>query len=150
MTNSSRCLGNMEVRKLSNYISPYAEQIQEQLNSLYPGVYERISAISALPLSVGLSILVTLLELACQGQHTGMIVLARQRIAKIPSEWLLQQLPKAISESLSLEDEWEYRRLLELLRDVAPQLLTGYIEQGLESEDADIREAAEDFLPKNC
>lgn len=134
---------------MSDYISPHAKRLKEKLNSIYPNTYERICGISAFPLSAGRSILVTLLGLACQSQHIGMIILARQTIAKIPSEWLIRQLPETISDSLSLEDEWEYRRLLELLREVSPQLLKRYIEQGLKSNDGDIREAAEDFLPES-
>ena len=54
-------------------------------------------------------------------------------------------LQDAVTRTLDLDDEWEYRRLVELLLEIAPQFVERYLEIGRSSNVADVREAAEDF-----
>jgi hypothetical protein len=57
----------------------------------------------------------------------------------------LRHLDAAVAEQLNLDDEWEYRRLLELLSLLAPERLPVLIERGRSSPDAESRNAAEDW-----
>ncbi|PZM65759.1 hypothetical protein DOE73_10030 [Paenibacillus dendritiformis] len=75
------------------------------------------------PHKIGLSVLEILIEYACKSQNINSILLARDRIKKIPSKWLLEYLPEVAKHSICIEDEWEYRRLLELVDEAVPQLL---------------------------
>ena len=86
-----------------------------------------------------------LLQGACQSQHIGNIQASREALARIPRDWLKSVLIPTISKSLNIEDEWEYRRLLELLKELSPEIMPPFIEQGLASQDLGIHEAAEDF-----
>ena len=127
-------------------ISLYELQIRRELDKILPGIYDKIETIAKLHLSVGLRILGVLVGYACKAQHLDCIILGRKLIKKMPTDWVIQHLPEAVKVNLYLDDEWEYRRLLELISEVAPQLLKEYIAIGLESNNWEVREAAEDFL----
>jgi hypothetical protein len=131
---------------MSSHISPFVEHLEERLNQIYPCAYQRLESIETFPLSAGKRSLAFLVAQACQCQHVGNITVAREAVKRVPSVWLSQHLPEVVRSSISLDDEWEYRRLLELLREVAPHLLVGYIEKGRESSNEEVREAAEDFI----
>jgi hypothetical protein len=73
------------------------------------------------------------------------IEMGRASISRIPYDWLNSELPQAVDESLDLDDEWEYRRLLELLAESAPQLMQTYIDLGLRSSNTEIQDAAAEF-----
>ena len=64
----------------------------------------------------------------------------------IPEEWLIQYLPEVIEKTIHFEDDYEYRRLLELLEASSHKLLEAYINRGLLSDNSDIRETAGNFL----
>jgi hypothetical protein len=55
----------------------------------------------------------------------------------------------AVARRVTLEDNWEYRRLLEVCDMLdAHDLLARWVAVGAASADAEVREAAEDFRPK--
>lgn len=125
--------------------SPYELRMRADINHIYAGAYDDIDTITTAPLDTGCKVLAVLLESACHGQNLGPIVLARDLLKNISSEWLYQNLPIVVQECIDMEDEWEYRRLLEVVRDVVPLLLKEYVAAGLASENEEVREAAEDF-----
>jgi len=47
---------------------------------------------------------------------------------------------------INFQDEWEYLRLLELVRKVVPELLIVLLNRGLVSNNTEIQEIAKDFL----
>jgi hypothetical protein len=125
--------------------SPFLDQLWKRLDAVAPGVHDRLEELDRLSEAVGEQAVRILLQQACQSQHVGNIQAAKDAIARIPEPWLLTMLEKTIDESLDLGDEWEYRRLLEVLRDNVPELLSIYIGRGLSSKDLEIREAANEF-----
>ncbi|MFX3649329.1 MAG: hypothetical protein ACE3K2_07900 [Paenibacillus sp.] len=50
--------------------------------------------------------------------------------------------------AICLDDEWEYRRLLDLLSEAIPKLLDWGIELGINSRNEEIQEAANDHKEK--
>ncbi len=60
----------------------------------------------------------------------------------------MEHIESIAIESLNLTDDWEYRRLLELAEGLSPELLQLFVGMGRESENPEIREAAEDFTKK--
>jgi hypothetical protein len=126
-------------------ISPFSTQLRKALTSVHPLAYDRLEELDRLPDSIADKVLGILLQSACQSQHIGNIKASREAIARIPRDWLRTALPRAIDTSLNIGDEWEYRRLLELLKELAPDLMPPLIDRGLASNDPDLHETAEDF-----
>jgi hypothetical protein len=54
-------------------------------------------------------------------------------------------LQDAIAETIDLANEWEYRRLVELLKELNAELLESYIEYGIAVGSGAIFEAASDM-----
>lgn len=126
-------------------IPPYELRLQNELNKVSPNVYDRTDDIEILPESIGKKVLAVLVEFACYSQNLTMIELARNKIKTIPSNWLMKYFPEVAKKSINFEDEWEYRRLLELLSEATPILLKWGVELGVNSTNEEVREAAEDF-----
>lgn len=84
-------------------------------------------------------------EQACQPSSAIFIEAGRAKVLSLPRAWVVTHIGNVAEESLNLEDYWEYRRLLELLSKLDPGLLRQFAARGLNSMDADIREAAEEF-----
>jgi hypothetical protein len=84
-------------------------------------------------------------ELACQPQNASPILRGREMILAMPRRWVLEHVASVATAALDLSDYWEYRRLLELLDLLDPELLQRFVLPGLSSADPNIREAAEDF-----
>ncbi|MED1790098.1 hypothetical protein P4V47_21935 [Brevibacillus laterosporus] len=128
--------------------NPYELQLREELNQIFAGSYDKMDIIPDYPLVIGLKILSVLTEYACKGQNTEPILLARNQLKKIPIGWLIQFFPEVAQKNIDFEDEWEFRRLLELVHEAIPHLLKKYIEYGLMSQNEEVKEAAEDFVSK--
>ncbi|SMF75423.1 hypothetical protein SAMN05661091_1200 [Paenibacillus uliginis N3/975] len=128
--------------------NPYEIRVTEDVNEICPGSYDHMNKISEYPPETGLKLLIVLIEYACKGTNIGPILLARSQIKKIPSCWLVSFFPEATKQSVDFNDEWEFRRLLELVHEAVPQLLKNYVEIGLASENKEVKEAAEDFATR--
>lgn len=125
--------------------SPFSMQLSSMLTSIHPLAYERLEQLDHLPEKTKEKVVGLLLQGACQSQHIGNIQAARDAIARIPRDWLRKVLPQSIEKNVNVEDEWEYRRLLELLKETAPDLMLSFVDHGLASKDPALHEAAEDF-----
>lgn len=123
----------------------FVDALNRNLDSVCPGVSNRLHRLGEFPDSVQQDVMTTLLRQACQSQNAGNIVLARQAIAAIPQACVSRVLAAAIDKGVDLTDEWEYRRLLELLREIKADRFSSFIAIGLTSNDVAIREVAEDF-----
>jgi hypothetical protein len=126
--------------------SPYLEQLVKRLDAVWPGAFQCLRELDQIPKKSALEVVCILLTNACQSQNEENIRLGREGLEAIPPTWLQTVLPEAIEKSLNLGDEWEYRRLLEVLHDLFPELLPEYVNRGLAAKDAEIRETAEDFI----
>lgn len=124
---------------------PFTQQISAEINKIYPFVFDRLEELESLPKSVSENVIQLLLSYACVCQNDANIHVSRKAVARIPHEFRLSLLPRVIDKSNYLfADEWEFRRLLELLKAVEPSLIPRYVARGMASHDQDIREAAQD------
>lgn len=123
----------------------FVDALNRKLDSVCPGMRNQLHRLGEFPDSVQQDIVTILLRQACESQNVGNIVLARQAIATIPQPCVSRVLEAAIHKGVDLTDEWEYRRLLELLREIKSERLSTFITLGLTSNDAEIREVADDF-----
>jgi hypothetical protein len=85
---------------------------------------------------------------ACQAQNVSVITRGRSEILAMPRDEILRNIERVAADSLPLGDEWEFRRLLELYEQLDRGLLKRLVEGGLQSENPEFREAAEDFRGK--
>lgn len=72
--------------------------------------------------------------------------MGRAGLLVIPRNWLLENIKEAIQRVLNLDDEWEYRRLLEVLWKIDKGLVYEFTIRGLYSDNAEVRETARDSL----
>ncbi|MDY6802625.1 MAG: hypothetical protein SXA11_02300 [Cyanobacteriota bacterium] len=103
-----------------------------------------------LPLPERQSLLAELVELASVGHSD--IELCREAILSLPKSWLLANIENSAEGLLGDGTDEEYRRLLELYIKIDDRLTEKLVKRALQDEDADIREAGEDFQRylKNC
>ena len=128
-----------------NYESIFIERI----NNIYPNAYNWVEKIDELPLAIGKKILSEILETGCKAQNEANIMLGRRTAKRLPRYWLFDHLEEVALSSIDIDDEWEYRRLIELIQEAEPKLMKKFIELGLSSKGAEIREAAEDYMEKS-
>ena len=80
------------------------------------------------------------------------IELCREAILSLPKTWLLVNIENSAEGLLADGTDEEYRRLLELYINIDKNLTEKLVKRALQHEDADIREAGEDFQKylNNC
>ena len=85
---------------------------------------------------------------ACQAQNVSVVTQGRREILAMSRDQVLRDIEQVAADSLPLDDEWEFRRLLEVYEQLDRRLLERLVETGLASKNSEIREAAEDFREK--
>ena len=123
----------------------YEKRMVEDIEAVQVGCYNDIHNLHKYPKEISGQILGKLIEWACQPQNVTAIILARKKIDEINKDWLKLCLLDVAGEYIDFSDYWEYRRLLELVVQVLPELRTAALELCGDSEDEDIREVIEDF-----
>jgi len=88
------------------------------------------------------------LGLACQAQSIKRISEGRYGILEMDREFVLQEIEREAKKVLNLEDEWEYRRLLEVYDLLNEELKKRLIKEGMKSGNPEVVEAANDFSHK--
>ena len=124
---------------------PRDAAFKAELDELSPNISADLGRITTRSEQNGEQILEAILLRGCQAQHTRNIVLGRLAAAEVPRDWLVARIERVAARVLNLEDEWEYRRFLELCGELDAGLLQRLVAHGLVSDNAEIREAAEDF-----
>lgn len=132
---------NMEEKMTNMYETWLSEEIQNIDN--FP--YEDIKVLDKYPLEVSKQVLKVLIENSCLGQNYGPIEISRKKINEIDKVWLKQYLIEVASTCIDYSDEWEYRRLVELIIFVMPDLKKEILKLGAQSENEEVREVVEDF-----
>ena len=94
---------------------------------------------------VKIGILKMFVQWACESQNIANIELGRKRVSHLNKKWLQDHLIDAAKDALDLSDEWEYRRFVELVIVAVPELKKEAVEIGMQSNNADIREASDDY-----
>ena len=129
-------------------IDTFMDKLYRKVDSIYPNASDRLDRIAELPDEAGRRIVNLMLKQACESQHLGNIASARKALLRLPHAWLSGVLQDAIRAVVDLGDEWEYRRLIEVLKELDLRLFESYIEYGMTSGSGAILEAARDL--KSC
>lgn len=85
------------------------------------------------------------LALACTPSGIGRILAGREQVLALPRTFVLENIEAESAALLDLDDEWEYRRLLELADLLEPALVQRLVARGLTSRNPEVVEAATDF-----
>ncbi|MCI9609058.1 MAG: hypothetical protein HFG07_02365 [Oscillibacter sp.] len=126
----------------------YEEHFIDRLNKIYPGVYNRLFDIKALPEAAAEAVLREVLETGCLSQNCGNITAARRAVLRLPPDWVAAHLPSVAPACLFREAEWrewEFRRAAELLADMFPEAYEWLLEHAAGLEDPEVAEAIEDL-----
>lgn len=126
-------------------INRYEAWLIEELQKIDNFPYEDIKLLDKYSLEVSKQVLKVLIENSCLGQNYESIELARKKINEIDKNWLTQYFGEVASTCIDYSDEWEYRRLVELVFLVVPELKQKILEFGAKSENEEIREVVKDF-----
>ena len=92
------------------------------------------------------ALLPDLISLACEPTYAPTIINARRAILALPKEWVLKHMDPSIERILKSDDDWAYRRLLELCSLLNRDLTLKIAAIAASHEHPDIKEAGIDFL----
>ena len=126
-------------------INWYETWLIEEIQRINNFPYEDIKSLDKYPLDISKQVLKVLIEHACQGQNYGPIMLGRKKNDEIDKAWLKQYFLEVASMCIDYSDEWEYRRLMELVVCVIPELKQEVLKFGVQSENEEVREVVEDY-----
>lgn len=124
---------------------PYDERLIQILEAIRPGLAHQLDTAPSLDDSQTAQLLEALLECACSAQNSRNINLGRDGLVALPRAWLLARIEAAAEPYVQCNDDWEYRRLLEVYAQLDPVLVQRLVQRGLDHPNPEIREAAEDF-----
>lgn len=125
----------------------YEQAFKKRICAIHPD--GDISEIHLLPEDTACGILREILETGCLSQNEANILLARKAIAMVPSEWLYRHLPKVVPTCLFKEQdwqEWEFRRMAEMLQKRFPDSFAWLIEYAKGLDNPEVDEAILDYV----
>lgn len=126
-------------------MNEYETWLIEKIQSIENFPYEDIKILDRYPLYVSMQILKVLIENACLGQNYVPIEISRKKIKEIDKTWLDEYFIEVASTCINFSDEWEYRRLVELVVFAIPELKQEVLNIGIKSANKEISEVVEDF-----
>lgn len=127
--------------------SQFERSFRAKLDDMVQGLFHDPGLVRTADEPTRRRVLQFLIESACQSQNIEAITLSNRMLAAAPRPWLLSNVEQEADDLLDLEDEYEYRRLLELYESLpeAADHLSRLVDRGLRSGDSDLAEAAEEF-----
>jgi hypothetical protein len=128
--------------------NPYVERYKQQLDSIHKNLWMHLDLVPQLSYQVQQSVLSYFLELACQAQNSLNINLGRASLMALPKDWLLENIESASKPMMQTNDEWEYRRLLEIYWKLDRGLAHKLVLWGLKSMNSEIEITAKECLEK--
>ena len=125
---------------------PYEKAIADSLNNIAnKEVYFSISEIMALSEKTAAEVVGELISWACDPTNIMPITIARNCLEQFPVDWVSPKIKQTVFRFIDINDDWDYRRLLELCELISLDLLKWAIELNERSTDPDIAEAVDDF-----
>ena len=132
--------------QLEKHITDWREEaLMKSLYEIDGFLTEDIQNIDTFEPHISEKVLSVLLEWACYGQNTAGIILGRKCIAEIPKQWLQEHLLTVVKEYFDYIDDWNYRRLLELVKEQIPELLNDIIAVNSDTDNPHLLDVIEDY-----
>ena len=128
----------------------YEKAIADSLNNTAnKEVYFSISEIMALSEKTAAEVIGKLIFWACNPTNIMPITIARNCLEKFPVDWVSPKIKQTVFRYIDINDDWDYRRLLELCELISLDLLEWAIELNEKSTNPDIVEAVNDFKERS-
>lgn len=126
----------------------YDRSFRSLFDSFSAALWERPELITALHPAQARELLAALIELACQCSHARNIDLGRAGIWALPKDWVLDHIETVAEPILPKDDDWEYRRLMEVYERLDHILARKFALRCLAEEHPEIKAVGEDYLAK--
>lgn len=123
----------------------YEDRLKQELYEVDGFLIEEICNISTYEEQVSEKVLFILLQWACYGQNESGILFGREQIATIPKKWLQGHLLTVVKNDFEYTDDWNYRRLLELVSEQVPELMEDVLLINSDTNNLDLLEVIEAF-----
>jgi len=123
----------------------YGTSYKQRMNAFQEGLWERLDTVPTLDPQTRDAVLQYLLELACQSGNIANISLGRMALLALPRQWVLGTIERTAEALLDWEDDWEYRRLLELYQLLDQTLVHHLVARGLTNSNRAVRETAQEW-----
>ncbi len=128
----------------------YEKAIADSLNNTAnKEVYFSISEIMALSEKTATEVIGKLIFWACNPTNIMPITIARNCLEQFPVDWVSPKIKQTVFRYIDINDDWDYRRLLELCELISLDLLEWAIELNEKSTNPDIVEAVNDFKERS-
>ena len=121
------------------------EKLKEELSRIGGFQIDSLCRLDMYDTDIAQKVLAILLEWACYGQNEAGIMLGRRKISEIPIEWLEFNLVCVVKNYFDYSDDWNYRRLLEVVVENVPMLKEEILLLNENSDNQDILEIIFDF-----
>ena len=121
------------------------EKLKEELSRIGEFQIDNLCSLDMYDTYIAQKVLSILLEWVCYGQNVAGIILGRRKISKIPMEWLELNLVCAVKNYSDYSEDWNYRRLLEVVVESVPKLKEEILLLNQNSDNQDILEIIDDF-----
>ena len=121
------------------------DKIQKQLKEKGIQSFAALADIDTMPVSCAEQAVKILLEWACYGQNDAGILLGRSLLGHIPKQWLRKHMISVVREFFDYRDEWNYRRLMELVILLIPEEKDTFLALNANSDDSDLLEVVDDY-----
>ena len=121
------------------------EKLKEELSRIGGFQIDSLCRLDMYDMDIAQKVLAILLEWACYGQNEAGIMLGRRKISEIPIEWLELNLVCVVKNYFDYSDDWNYRRLLEVVVENVPMLKEEILFLNENSDNQDILEIIFDF-----
>ena len=128
----------------------YEKAIADSLNNTAnKEVNFSISEIMALSEKTAAEVIGKLIFWACNPTNIMPITIARNCLEQFPVDWVSPKIKQTVFRYIDINDDWDYRRLLELCELISLDLLEWAIELNEKSTNPDIVEAVNDFKERS-
>lgn len=121
------------------------ERLKEELNRIDGFQIDDLCRLDMYNKDIAQKVLSILLEWACYGQNVAGIMMGRRKISEIPIEWLELNLVFTVKNYFDYSDDWNYRRLLEVVVESVPKLTEEILLLNENTDSQDILEIIDDF-----
>lgn len=127
-------------------MNPYEEMIKDKVNQTAGrNVWFKVQEIMDLSETTFDAVICELLGYACSATNVMPITIGRQCLQSFPADLMTEKIKKLAFSAIDMNDDWDYRRLLEVAKLISEDLLIWTISIGENSENRDIDEASNDF-----
>lgn len=127
-------------------IDSYSQHYIKEMDAFYPYLWKHLDIIPSFPSELSAKVISYLLKIGCQSTHIGNIRLGKESLISMPRDWLIERIHDIATQTLDLNDDWEYTRLLEIYTLLDKDLLVLLCQLGKQSGNVAIQEAANDFM----